>query len=50
RGCDRLRLEVRPDNAAAIRLYERAGFRRFGAYRRYYEDGTDAWRYEQALD
>ncbi|CAM5291670.1 GNAT family N-acetyltransferase OS=Rhodanobacter lindaniclasticus OX=75310 GN=B1991_16635 PE=4 SV=1 [Rhodanobacter lindaniclasticus] len=50
RGCTALRLEVRPDNAAAIRLYERAGFQRIGAYRRYYEDGADAWRYELPLD
>jgi len=50
RGCRVLRLEVRTDNAAAIRLYERAGFRRIGAYRRYYQDGAGAWRYEQPLD
>lgn len=50
RGCDRLRLEVRTDNAAAIALYERAGFQRFGSYSHYYQDGTDAWRYERRLD
>ena len=50
RGCNRLRLEVRADNTAAIRLYERAGFCRIGTYRRYYEDGADAWRYEHPLD
>ena len=49
RGCGRMRLEVRPDNAAAIRLYERRGYRRFGAYSRFYEDGNDAWRYEKKL-
>lgn len=50
RGCDRLRLEVRVDNAAAQRLYERRGYRRFGRLAAYYEDGHDAWRYEKILD
>jgi ribosomal-protein-alanine N-acetyltransferase len=49
RGSHALRLEVRTDNAAAIALYERHGFRRTGRYAQYYEDGTDAWRYEKAL-
>jgi ribosomal-protein-alanine N-acetyltransferase len=49
RGSRRLRLEVRQDNAAAIALYERAGYRRFAARAHYYEDGADAWRYEKAL-
>lgn len=49
RGSRALRLEVRTDNAAAIALYERHGFRRIGRYAQYYEDGTDAWRYEKAL-
>jgi ribosomal protein S18 acetylase RimI-like enzyme len=49
RGCTRLRLEVRQDNAGAIRLYERLGYRRFGAYPDFYEDGADAWRYEKEL-
>ena len=49
RGCRALRLEVRVDNAAAIALYERAGFRRIGRYVGYYEDGADAWRYEKTL-
>ena len=48
-GCKRLRLEVRQDNAGAIRLYERLGYRRFGAYAGFYEDGADAWRYEKGL-
>ena len=48
-GRQRLRLEVRQDNASAIRLYERLGYRRFGAYPRFYEDGADAWRYEKGL-
>lgn len=45
-----VRLEVRVDNVAAIRLYERLGYRRTGRYRAYYEDGADAWRYEKRLD
>ncbi len=50
RGSRALRLEVRTDNNAAIGLYERHGFRRIGRYTQYYQDGTDAWRYEKALD
>jgi ribosomal-protein-alanine N-acetyltransferase len=46
----RLHLEVRKDNAAAIALYERLGFHRFGEKRGFYEDGADAWRYEKRLD
>lgn len=49
RGSRALRLEVRTDNAAAIGLYERHGFRRIGRYAYYYEDGADAWRYEKTL-
>lgn len=49
RGCTRLRLEVRQDNGGATRLYERLGYRRFGAYAGFYEDGADAWRYEKEL-
>lgn len=47
--CDRLRLEVRQDNLAAQRLYERHGYRRIASVAVYYEDGADAWRYEKAL-
>lgn len=47
--CRALRLEVRTDNAAAIRLYEQLGYRRIGHYAHYYEDGADAWRYEKVL-
>jgi ribosomal protein S18 acetylase RimI-like enzyme len=48
-GCHVLRLEVRTGNAAAIRLYERAGYTRIGRRAGYYEDGADAWRYQKAL-
>ncbi len=49
RGCTALRLEVRIDNEAALRLYESLGFQRIGRYAHYYQDGADAWRYEQTL-
>src|SRR6185503_5320258 len=44
-----LRLEVRADNPAAARLYERLGYRRLAALESYYEDGADGWRYEKLL-
>ena len=49
RRCRALRLEVRADNVAAIRLYERLGYQRIGEYEHYYQDGMNAWRYELAL-
>ena len=49
RRCTAIRLEVRTDNAAAIALYVRYGFRQIGSYTAYYEDGADALRYERAL-
>jgi ribosomal-protein-alanine acetyltransferase len=49
RGCTRLRLEVRQGNRGAIRLYEKSGYRRFGIIEAYYEDGTDALRYQKLL-
>jgi len=42
RGCDVAFLEVRPSNAAARALYERAGFRAAGFRAKYYQDGEDA--------
>jgi ribosomal protein S18 acetylase RimI-like enzyme len=44
-----LRLEVREDNASAIGLYERSGFRPIGRYDGYYADGANALRYEKPL-
>ena len=44
-----LRLEVRHDNAAAIRLYESFGYKPFGRYLQYYEDDADALRFEKSL-
>jgi N6-L-threonylcarbamoyladenine synthase len=42
-------LEVRAENFAARRLYERLGFAVAGARRRYYSDGSDACIYRRAL-
>ena len=49
RRCHALRLEVRTDNLAAIRLYERLGYRRNRFLDGFYEDGGNGWRYEKAL-
>jgi ribosomal-protein-alanine N-acetyltransferase len=42
RGCSRMLLEVRADNAAAISLYESFGFAINGRRRDYYGAGQDA--------
>ncbi len=47
--CVALRLEVRADNAQAIALYERLGYRRLRALPHYYDDDGDGWRYEKRL-
>ena len=47
--CVYMRLEVRHDNRAAIRLYEGMGYRRFGSYDAYYEDHAEALRFEKRL-
>ena len=44
-----LRLEVRADNAGAIELYRRLGYRAIGRYLHYYADQTDALRLEKRL-
>ena len=49
RGCDRLGLEVRIDNAGAIALYRREGFAGTGREENYYEDGAAALRFEKRL-
>jgi ribosomal protein S18 acetylase RimI-like enzyme len=49
RGAERLRLEVRADNAAAIGLYERRGYVPIGRRDNYYEDGAPALRYERGI-
>jgi len=47
--CMALRLEVRPDNPAAISLYERNGYRQFGHYEDYYEDHARALRFQKRI-
>lgn len=49
RGCTRLRLEVRLDNAAARKLYQRLGFVAVADLPAYYEDASDGLRYEKTL-
>ena len=44
-----MRLEVAKDNAAAIRLYESAGYVAFGTYEDYYEDHRDALRMQKII-
>jgi ribosomal protein S18 acetylase RimI-like enzyme len=48
-GCVTMRLEVRPDNQGAIALYERLGYRRFGVVPDYYEDHSEALRFERRI-
>lgn len=49
RGTARVCLEVRTDNVAAIKLYEKFGYRLARRIKRFYEDGQDALRFERAL-
>ena len=49
RGALLMRLEVRPDNRGAIRLYQVAGYRLFARIEDYYEDDTAALRYEKEI-
>jgi ribosomal protein S18 acetylase RimI-like enzyme len=44
-----LRLEVHAKNAAAIRLYRKAGYAMFGRYAAYYTDRGDALRFAKRL-
>ncbi|MDD1964749.1 ribosomal protein S18-alanine N-acetyltransferase [Pseudomonas putida] len=49
RRCARLRLEVRADNPAAIRLYESNGYQRFATVDDFYEDHAQALRFEKPM-
>lgn len=49
RNCAWLRLEVRPDNPAAIGLYEANGYQRFAIVEDYYEDHAQALRFEKRI-
>lgn len=49
RGCRRLALEVREDNAAALTLYRAHGFYPVRAIPGYYEDGCTGLRMERGL-
>ncbi len=49
RGSAAMRLEVRPDNAAAIAFYRGAGYDEFGLHRDFYQDHADALRMEKPL-
>jgi ribosomal protein S18 acetylase RimI-like enzyme len=49
RGSVYMRLEVRPDNAPAIALYEALGYHQFAIFDDYYEDHSDALRYEKRI-
>jgi [ribosomal protein S18]-alanine N-acetyltransferase len=44
-----LTLEVRYDNAPAIALYEKWGFRQFGEHKDYYSDGAAALRFRKVV-
>lgn len=48
-NCAWLRLEVRADNPAAIRLYEANGYQRFAIMEDYYEDHAQGLRYEKRI-
>lgn len=49
RGSETLHLEVKDDNAPAIRLYREMQYKEFGSYYEYYEDGRSALRFRKSL-
>jgi ribosomal protein S18 acetylase RimI-like enzyme len=49
RGCKAMRLEVRVGNRPAKALYETSGYRFIGRFLAYYEDGSDALRFQKPL-
>lgn len=48
-GCHTMSLEVRPDNAAALGLYARAGYVETGRLPRFYDDGAAGVRLRKRL-
>ncbi|MGI6228454.1 MAG: ribosomal protein S18-alanine N-acetyltransferase [Christensenellales bacterium] len=50
RGAERLFLEVDTENAAAINLYQSAGFKTIFTRKRYYPNGHDAHVMEKSLN
>lgn len=49
RGCERMGLEVKTGNHAALQLYRKLGFEEVGRRCGYYEDGSDALRLVKRL-
>ena len=49
RGCRDMRLEVRPDNRAAIGFYRENGYETTEKIAGFYEDGTDAFKMRKRL-
>jgi ribosomal protein S18 acetylase RimI-like enzyme len=49
RDCVWMRLEVHERNSRAIARYRQTGYREFGRFAKYYEDGGDALRFEKRL-
>ena len=49
RNANQLILEVRQDNISAINFYLKTGYKQFGTYPKFYEDGTDAFRMKKDL-
>lgn len=47
--CIYMRLEIRVDNKASLRLFESMGYQQFGRYMQYYDDLSDAVRLEKRL-
>lgn len=48
-NCVLVRLEVRTDNTPAISLYKKLGYKQFAVTHDYYEDHSDALRFEKSL-
>jgi len=47
--CDTMRLEIRKDNLISQKLFQLHGYRKFGEYPSYYQDGMDANRLQKSL-